>query len=382
MKILHVIDSMGRGGAEWLLVEQIRLAAPDVESWVVAVNRGGAALDAARTHGAKVMVLDKGPRRWECVRRLARLMRDESIDVVNGHNPVGGLYAALAALSARGTVVFRTEHSVHYRGRHSIVYPLLEAGSTALTRRVVCGCQAILESHVRRMPWAARRFVTVTYGISSAPHTRARDLLREELGVGPRDRVALTIGRLAPAKSHTTMIEAFATVAARVPEAVLLIVGEGPLRPELEAEVARRGLSGRVRLLGVGGESAELVKACDLFVLSSVREGLPVSILEAMRAGRAVVATDVGGTGEAVAEGVTGRLVPARDPAALAVALGDLLGDPERLERFGVEARRRWEQRFTAERMVGETEALYRAELGLANGVHAAEMVRGSHASS
>ena len=123
MKIMHVIDSMGRGGAEWLLVEQIRLAAPDVESWVVAVNRGGAALDAARTHGAKVLVLDKGKRRWECIRRLARLMREAGIDVVNGHNPVGGLYAALASIEARGTVVFRTEHSVHYRGRHSVVYP-------------------------------------------------------------------------------------------------------------------------------------------------------------------------------------------------------------------------------------------------------------------
>jgi glycosyltransferase involved in cell wall biosynthesis len=382
MKIMHVIDSMGRGGAEWLLVEQIRLAAPDVESWVVAVNRGGAALDAARTHGAKVLVLDKGKRRWECIRRLARLMREAGIDVVNGHNPVGGLYAALASIEARGTVVFRTEHSVHYRGRHSVVYPLLEACSTALTRRVVCGCQAILESHVRRMPWAARRFVTVTYGISSAPHTRARDLLRQELGVGPEDRVALTIGRLAPAKAHTVMIEAFAAVAARVPQAVLLIVGEGPLRPELEAEVARRGLGGRVRLLGVGGESAELVKACDLFVLSSVREGLPVSILEAMRAGRAVVATDVGGTGEAVEDGATGRLVPARDPGALAAALEDLLGNPERLERFGVEARRRWEQRFTAERMVSETERLYRSELGFSSRLEAAEVVGGSRASS
>ena len=163
---------------------------------------------------------------------------------------------------------------------------------------------------------------------------------------------------------------------------MLLIVGEGPLRPELEAEVARRGLGGRVRLLGVGGESAELVKACDLFVLSSVREGLPVSILEAMRAGRAVVATDVGGTGEAVEDGATGRLVPARDPGALAAALEDLLGNPERLERFGVEARRRWEQRFTAERMVSETERLYRSELGFSSRLEAAEVVGGSRASS
>jgi glycosyltransferase involved in cell wall biosynthesis len=252
-----------------------------------------------------------------------------------------------------------------------LVYPVLEALSTAITRRVVCGCQAVLESHVRRMPWAARRFVTVTYGISPAPHTRPREELRKELGVGPGDRVALTIGRLAPAKAHADMIEAFAAMSTRVPEARLLLVGEGPLRPTLEAEVARRGLGQRVRLLGVGGESAELVKACDVFVLSSVREGLPVSVLEAMRAGRPVVATDVGGTGEAVDDGVTGRLVPARDPAALAAAMEDVLGSEERMTRLGAEGLRRWEQRFTSQRMVSETEALYRAELAQARGPHA-----------
>jgi glycosyltransferase involved in cell wall biosynthesis len=268
-------------------------------------------------------------------------------------------------------MVFRTEHSVHYRGRHSFVYPVLEALSTAITRRVVCGCQAVLESHVRRMPWAARRFVTVTYGISPAPHTRPREELRKELGVGPGDRVALTIGRLAPAKAHADMIEAFAAMSARVPEARLLLVGEGPLRPTLEAEVARRGLGQRIRLLGVGGESAELVKACDVFVLSSVREGLPVSVLEAMRAGRPVVATDVGGTGEAVEDGVTGRLVPARDPAALAAAMEDVLGSEERMAQLGAEGLRRWEQRFTSQRMVSETEALYRSELAQARGPQA-----------
>ena len=322
MRVMHVIDSMGHGGAEWLIVEHVRHAGPGVESLVCAVNRGGAALEAAAALGARTVVLNKGDRRLGGARQLARILREEAVEVVNGHNPVGGLYAAFATISGLEArpVVFRTEHSIHYRGRHSFFYPVLENLSTAVTRRVVCVCQAVLESHVRRMPWAARRFVTVANGISPAPHTRPRDTVRQELGIDPGARMALTVGSLTPAKAQQVLLEAFAGVAARVPEASLLIAGEGALRPALEAEIARRGLERRVRLLGARGDTAELMEACDVFTLSSVREGLPVTVLEAMRAGRPVVASDAGGIREAVEDGSSGRVVPMRDPAPLAAA--------------------------------------------------------------
>jgi len=362
VRVLHLIESMGHGGAEWLIVEHVRHAGPGVESLVCAINRGGAAMEAATALGARTFVLEKAERRIEGVRRLARLLRDERIEVVNGHNPVGGLYAALASIGPRGPIVFRTEHSIHYRGRHSAVYPLLETLSTSVTRRVVCVCQAVLESHVRRMPWAARRFVTVANGISSAPHTRPRDQVRQELGVAPTERIALTVGSLTPAKAQHVLIESFAWIAPRVPRARLWIAGEGRLGGALEEQIRRAGLEDRVRWLGARTDAADLMAASDAFVLSSVREGLPVTVLEAMRAGRPVVATDAGGTAEAVEDGVTGRIVPMRDPAALGAALGDVLGDPERAERMGRRGRERWARDFTAERMVRETEALYQAE--------------------
>jgi len=363
MRVMHLIESMGHGGAEWLIVEHVRHAGPGVESLVCAINRGGAALEAAAACGARTFVLEKGERRLAGARRLARLLREHRVDVVNGHNPVGGLYAALASRSARVPVVIRTEHSIHYSGRHSTFYPLLEILSTAVTRRVVCVCQAVLESHVRRMPWAARRFVTVANGISPAPHTRPRDAVRQEMGVGPEERVALTVGSLTPAKAQLVLLEAFARVASRVPEARLWFAGEGPLRPALEAEIARVGLASRVRLLGARADAAELMAACDAFALSSVREGLPVTVLEAMRAGLPVVATRAGGNGEAIEDGVTGRLVPMRDAAALAQALGDVLANAATATRMGCAGRERWAREFTAERMVRETEGVYRAEL-------------------
>jgi glycosyltransferase involved in cell wall biosynthesis len=323
-------------------------------------------------------VLDKGARRWQAAARLARVLREERVDVVNGHNPVGGLYAAWAARSAGVPVVVRTEHSVHYRGRVSMLYPVLESLSTVVTRRVVCVCQAVLESHVRRLPWAARRFVTVANGISPAPHTRPRDAVRQELGITPGDSLLLTVGSLTPAKAQGVLLAAFAAVVERHPGARLLLAGEGALRPALEADIVRRGLEGRVRLLGARTDTHDLMAACDAFVLSSVREGLPVTVLEAMRAARPVVATRAGGVAEAVEDGVTGRLAPMRDPAALAEALDAVLRDPRAAAEMGAAGQRRWAERFTAERMVRETEALYRSELERA-GRHAVLEAAGGH---
>jgi glycosyltransferase involved in cell wall biosynthesis len=379
--VLHLIESMGHGGAEWLIVEHVRHAAPGVDSLVCAINRGGPALDAAAAAGARTFVLGKAERRLEAIRRLRRLVREERVDLVNGHNPVGGLYGALAALGG-GPAVFRTEHSLHYPGRHSAVYPVLESLSTAITRRVVCVCQAVLESHVRRMPWAARRFVTVANGISPAPHTRPREAVRQDLGIAESERIVLTVGSLTPAKAQHDLIDAFASISSRVPRARLWLAGEGARRGALEERIRRLGLEERVRLLGARGDAAALMEACDVFALSSVREGLPVTVLEAMRAGRPVVATAAGGTGEAVEDGVTGRVVAMRDVPALGAALGEVLEDDARTARMGRAGLERWSRCFTAERMVRETEALYRAALGESPGAVVAPEVGDRRATS
>jgi len=358
MRVLHVVESMRRGGAESVVVEHVRHAAPDLELLVCALNHDGPALEAARAAGARTFLLGKrGP--LDGIRQLATLMRRERVEVVNGHNATGGLYAALAARIAGIPAVFRTEHTIHFPGRHSALYPLLEPVSTVLTRRVVCVCQAVLESHVSRLPWAARRFVTVANGISSAAHTRPREAIRHELGIQDDQLLVLTIGSLSRQKAYARLLDAFAPIAEADPYARLLIAGEGPLRPVLEARIAD-GLAGSVRLLGARDDAADLLEACDVFVLSSEREGLPITLIEAMRAGRPAVSTRIGGTAEVVEDGVTGLLVPVGDGPALTGALRALLADPALRERMGEAGHRRWRERFTAERMVCDTEALYR----------------------
>jgi glycosyltransferase involved in cell wall biosynthesis len=184
----------------------------------------------------------------------------------------------------------------------------------------------------------------------------ARDAgLRRALSGGRERPIALTLARLDSQKGLPYLLRA----AAELPAVQFVLAGEGGERPALEAEIRALGLEDRVRLLGHRHDAAALLGACDVFVLPSLFEGLPVSVLEAMAAGRPVVATAVVGTTEAVVDGVTGLLVPPRDPAALARAISRLLEDPELARRLGAAGRARVEERFSADAMAHRVSDLY-----------------------
>ncbi len=364
IRVAHVIEAMHQGGAESLVVEHVRRAAPDVRSTVIALNRAGPAFDAAVAAGAEGLVLAKGGARLTGLFRLADALRGRRIDVVNGHNPTGAAYATIAARLARVPVVVRTEHSIHYPGRGGRLYGPLEAVLTSQVDRVICVCEAARASHASRFPWAKERFVTVLNGVSDdAAPVRSRGETRAALGVAADAPVALTVGSLTPQKAQDVLLEAMSLAAPRLPGAVLLVAGEGRLRDALLARHAALGLGDRVRFLGARADVADLLEAADLMVLSSSREGLPVTLLEAMRAGRAALATDVGGNREAVADGVNGRIVPVGDAPRMAEALVELLGRPGTLAAYGRAGRERWAAAFTADGMVRATEAVYRDAL-------------------
>jgi len=360
---MHVIEAMHQGGAESLVVEHVRRAAPDVESVVVALNRGGPSLEAAREAGATCHLLGKHGARWQGLRQVARLMREHRVEVVNGHNPTGALYGTLAGRWCGVPALIRTEHSIHYPGRGSRGYAPVETLLTALGDRVICVCEAARASHAPRFPWASSRFVAIANGISEEASAPSREAARSTLGLADSARVALTVGSLTPQKSQDVLLSAFAALLRDSSDAVLLIVGEGRLEPQLRALHAELGLGDRVRFLGARTDVSMLMAACDVFVLSSSREGLSITLLEAMRAARACIATDVGGNREAVADGETGRIVPVGDATALAAALRALLADPTSAAAAGARGAERFRARFTATRMVAETEALYRAVL-------------------
>lgn len=374
MNVAHVIEAMHTGGAESLVIEHARRAAPGVRTMVVALNRGGPAMDLARDAGARVELLGKGGARFAALGRLRSLLREHGTDVVNAHNPVGAFYGTVAARLAGVPAIVRTEHSIHYPGRGGRLYQAIEPLLTRATDRVICVCDASRRS-LAPAGALASRFVTVYNGISEAPAASAAAGVRASLGLTDDESFVLTVGSLTPQKSQDVLLQAFARLAGPAPRARLFVAGEGRLEPELRALHARLGLGDRVVFLGARRDVADLVGACDLFVLSSSREGLSVTLLEAMRAGRACVATDVGGNAEAVEHGVTGRIAPVGEPEALASALAEALASPAALQAMGRAGRERWERLFTAERMVRETERLY-GEVLAAHGRQRQEVAR------
>jgi glycosyltransferase involved in cell wall biosynthesis len=187
---------------------------------------------------------------------------------------------------------------------------------------------------------------------------RAR--VRKELGIPDNALVVGTVARLDPVKDIPTLIRAVAQRHNADLPTILLVIGEGSERAHLEASAREVGTASSVRFLGHRDDARDLLAACDLYANSSISEGISLTILEAMAAGLPVVATRVGGTPEIV-DASCGRLVPSRDPDALAATLTALAQDAPLRLALGREARARVEQRFTLDRMVREYRDLYHA---------------------
>jgi glycosyltransferase involved in cell wall biosynthesis len=196
-----------------------------------------------------------------------------------------------------------------------------------------------------------QRFANVPEG------TRQR--LHGALGISPERRVLLLVGRMHPVKGHREMLQAMPAIVRECPETLLLVAGDGPERAACEAIVAGAGLGGHVMFLGQRRDIPELLHACDLLVIPSQSEGLPIAAIEAHAAGRPVVGFDVGGVREVVQDGVTGRVVPAADIVALAEATSSLLRDGPTRAAYG-EAAGRVAQSFGLEAHVRSLIACYR----------------------
>jgi len=191
-----------------------------------------------------------------------------------------------------------------------------------------------------------------------APDHDRRAQWRQAHGIEPHATVLAHVGRFATPKNHALLIEAFAQVRASTP-LYLLLVGGGELEGAVREQVAQLGLEARVRFLGIRADVADILRASDVFVLSSLWEGNPLSVMEAMAAGLPVVSTAVGGVPELVRDGATGLLVPSGDAGALGQAIQALVDDPARRQAMGAAARQHAVAHFDIRHTVRGYEQLY-----------------------
>jgi glycosyltransferase involved in cell wall biosynthesis len=339
-----------RGGQNQVLLTAKGMARRGHE--VVVVCRNGSALrDRARAADLDVRPIPFGgdlvPAPALALRQLARRFR---ADVVHVHDP----HAAAAALwigssSSRLFASRRVDFAL--RGP-------LSRWKYRRCRRVIAVSRAV--ARVLEGDGLPEASVRVVYeGVPDRPPAAGGEEALRALGVPAGAPVVGNVAALTAHKDHATLLAAAARVIARVPDARFVIVGQGELESRLRTQAFDLGLENRVVFAGFRSDVDLLLPAFDVFCLSSHMEGLGTSLLDAMCYARAVVGTSAGGIPEAVEDGVTGRVVPPRQPEALAAALTEVLLDRGRREAMGRAGRGRFLERFTADRMVEETLAVY-----------------------
>jgi glycosyltransferase involved in cell wall biosynthesis len=349
LSVLHVDTAAGwRGGQNQVLLTASGMAVRG-RATAVACRRDGVLGSRAAAAGLAVHPLPFRGDLWPpAILALARLLRRERPRALLLHDPHAVSAGLVAARLARRPVLVAVRR---------VDFPLrsrLSRAKYAACDRVVVVSRAI-GAVVEASGIAPGRLRLVYEGVPDRSPTPGGHEVLASLGVPGGAPVIGNVAALTGHKDHATLVEAMALLRPRVPEARLVILGEGSLRGALEALVRERGLQDRVLLAGFRRDLDRLLPAFSLFCLSSRLEGLGTSLLDAMAFGLPVVATAAGGIPEAVEDGVTGRVVPPRDPTALADALAAVLADEPGRQALGAAGRRRFLERFTADRMVEGT---------------------------
>jgi len=368
-RVMYVVDHLKIGGAQTHLVQLLgRLDRRRFTPMVCALKAHGELSQAVAR--LDVPVFDGGLGRtlmgWSGARVLARLtslLRRERVDVAHAYLFHPNLLTPIAGRLAGVPAVVASKRSLD---RYPSRLPrwACQLGNR-LADRVMINADAIGRFVAAEEACSREKMVLIPNGVREEALATPidPDIKRRELGLPAGALVVGAVSRLAWKKAIAHLVQATPRIVEALPQAHVVIAGDGPLRAELEGEAAALGVADRVRFLGSREDSIELMAAFDVFVLPSVVEGMSNALIEAMAVGRPVVATDVGGNSEVVADGETGFLVPPSAPDQLAAAIVKLLGAPEMAAEMGAAGRRRVIEHYRVDVMTRRIEAMYDALL-------------------
>ena len=360
IRVVYLAHTYAVGGAEEMVLNLVRKLPSRFEPMVCCISSAGPIGEEIKRTGVPFTVLQRTPglRRPHDVLAIRDYLRQTRPHILHPFLLTASLYGRLAAVMAGVPVILGTEVNVYENKRpaHAIVERFLMKRTDA----VITSAESVRDFYVRQVH-AAPDKVEVIYNAvdwGALRTTTDRRAFRESLGVPPDATVACIIARLTQQKAHTVLFDALA----QTPELSslhLLVVGDGDLREELTNKVRALGLQDRVHLLGARRDLGDLLAASDIFVMPSLWEGLPLSMILAMGAGMSVVATRVAGIPEVVKDGETGLLVAAGDSASLGQALARVVLDLPLRERLGTAAREFVRPRFGADEYVAAVTTLY-----------------------
>lgn len=357
--VLQVVLSLNPGGTERLVLDLVQRLGNRSRQSVCCLDAAGLWGDQLRASGTSVSVLNRRPGFHPSLARGILVAAQQSkATVLHCHQYTPFVYGALARMARPGLRLVFTEHGrlsdAPPSSKRRLVNPLL---SRVATR--IASVSHDLERHMVAEGLPDSRIDVIHNGIEVGPLDRtSREAIRRELGIAD-DRIVIgSVARLDPVKHLQALVEAVELLSGRGTPVSAVIVGDGPERAALEQQARTRGLEAGVHFTGHRDDARRYLQAMDIYVNSSISEGISLTILEAMAAGLPVVATAVGGTPEIV-DGEVGRLVPSRDGSALADAIAQLSAQAPLRATLGDAARKRVIDRFTIEAMVDRYFELY-----------------------
>jgi glycosyltransferase involved in cell wall biosynthesis len=361
LHIAHLIETDGPGGAERIVADiAATLQQRSASENVVFVPRAGEGWIAAQLQGSGVAIehfdVDR-PLSRSCARELAAAFVRHRIDVAHSHEFSMAVYGALTAWRAGVPHVITMHGGRYYAGR--LRRRLALRAAIVSSGRTVAVSAELRSALTRDLHLSHTRVRLVYNGVRHIPPPAVT--LRNELRLGPRDRLIVAVGNLYPVKGHQHLIDALALLTTRHPAAHVAISGRGGLADDLMARARGLGVDSRLHLLGLRSDVSAILAAADVFVLPSLAEGLPLALLEAMFAGCPIVASRVGEIPRVLQDGAAGLLVAPGHAADLANAIDSLLANPLRANALGTCARHVAQSTYDVSRMVDRYFRTYRA---------------------
>ena len=294
---------------------------------------------------------------------IFRFIKKHKIDIVHTHSSKGGIVGRWAAILAGVRIIFHTVHGWSFNDFQPFltrkIFMGLERFNAGFTSKIIVVSDYDKKKGLAHRIGREEQYCLLRYGIDKTPFKIKDPSIRAELGIGDGDLVVGTIACFKPQKALEDFLKLATLIHPEFPQTKFLVAGDGALRSKIEGAIARYGLGAHVILTGWRRDIPRILSAMDIFVLTSLWEGLPISAIEAMAAAVPVVLTHTGGVAEIVEEGKTGALAPCQDMTSMLQKVVPLLKDEALRKWVGQNARESVSNRFNIENMIRESESLY-----------------------
>jgi glycosyltransferase involved in cell wall biosynthesis len=360
IRVLQVVLSLDPGGTERLVIELARRLTVRMPMAVCCLDTAGAWAPELQDAGIPVTTLGRDPGFHPGLAgRIAGEIRRHHATVVHCHQYTPFVYTSLSRLHRHGARVVFTDHGRLADSRPTWKRTVANRVLGRLPHRTCAVSGDLRHSMIEEGFPGSVEVIHNGVECGMPPTDEDRRRARSRLDIASEAFVIGTVARLDPVKDLGTLIAAFGTLRTHAPEALLVVVGDGPMRNGLERQAAEVAPGGAIRFVGQRSDVRDLMPAFDVYANSSTSEGVSLTLLEAMAAAVPLVATRVGGTPEVVLDDRSGLLVPARDPGAFSTALATLIQRPDLRGAMGAEGRARLEREFDLETMIARYGEIY-----------------------